>query len=39
MSYRHDYNKLEIIVKDDIIKDEFESWMIQILEYIINKKD
>ena len=39
MQYRHDYNKLDIFVKDDDMKDEFESWMVQILEYIINKED
>ena len=37
ISYRSDYDRLDIIVKDDDMREEYESWMIQILEYIINK--
>ena len=39
MLYRSSHNQLDIILKDDDMKREYESWMIQILEYIINKED
>lgn len=39
ISYRFDYDRLDIIVKDDDMREEYENWMIQILEYIINKED